>query len=527
MDRKKIIFKAIASLMILVLSLTGCSHTEPLVENKASFTYWVSLPTSIEHRVASFNDVLMYKEREKESGVHIDFIHPDIGQSIEQFDLMLASEKLPDLIEYNWVNLYSGGPQKAIDDGIIIPLNDYIDKYAPNFKKAITDKNELSQIYQKGSKTDSGIYFAFPNFNVGNIRTFGGPLIRKDWLDELGLGVPETIDDWTKVLTAFKEQKGVETPFTSNYSRFATENSFNGAYGVGHRLYLDGNTVKYGPLEDGYKAYINQMYEWYAAGLIDPYYTTNTKDTMDAKMMDGSAGATFGNIGNCLGIYLKHMSKKNPDYNVVCAPYPVLDEGDRNDFYQLETDVFNSYLAISTDCENPEEVVKWIDYWYSDEGYMLMNFGVEGKTYNMVDGKPVYTDEILHNPENLSINETLSVHCRATGAAPGLRQAPEYLEQYYEYPQQVEGYKMWSENVDNARKKMLPDGLMPIGDEIDEILVLETNIETYVADMCLKFVTGEEPIENYDKFRETLKTSFNIDKYLEIRQNMYNRYMAR
>ena len=86
---------------------------------------------------------------------------------------------------------------------------------------------------------------------------------------------------------------------------------------------------------------------------------------------------------------------------------------------------------------------------------------------------------------------------------------------------------MWSENVDNARKKMLPGGLMPIGDEIDEILVLETNIETYVADMCLKFVTGEEPIENYDKFRETLKTSFNIDKYLEIRQNMYNRYMAR
>ncbi len=528
MKKIRIICMAGVLLMVCALVLTGCGDAgDERKENRISFTYWSSLPLRIENRVESFNDVIMYKEREKECGIHIDFIHPIIGQVPEQFNLMLASEKLPDLIEYNWVNWYSGGPQKAIDDGIIIPLNDYIDKYAPNFKKAVTDRSELSDIYRKGAKTDNGEYFAFPNFNTGNVRTFGGPLIRKDWLDELGLHVPETIDDWTNVLTVFKEKKNIDTPYTATEDYFNSINSFNGAYGVGHRLYLDGDTVKYGPLEDGYKEYIKQMHDWYEKGLIDPYYAINTKDVVDTKMLNDTAGATNNNIGNGLGIYLKHMEKKNPDYNLVCAPYPVLNKGDRNDFYQFETDVYNSYLAISTSCENPEEAVKWIDYWYSDEGYMLMNFGVEGKTYNMIDGKPVYTDEILHSSENLSINETLSMHCRATQSAPGLRQAPEYLEQYYEYPQQIEGYKMWSENVDNVRKRMLPSGLTPIGDEIDEISVLSTDLETYVKDMCLKFVTGEEPIENYDKFRETLKTSFNVDKYLEIQQNMYNRYMAR
>ena len=528
MRKIKVTCGVVALSIILALAGAGCKNVgEHVNENDFSFTYWTSLPTQLESRIESFNDVLMYKEREKESGVHVDFIHPVGGQISEQFDLMLSSQKLPDVIEYNWVVRYIGGPQKAIDDGLIIPLNDYIDKYAPNFKKAITDRDELSDIYRKGAKTDSGSYFAFPNLNTGNVRTFGGLIIRKDWLDELGLEVPKTIDDWTNVLTQFKEKKKIDTPYTATGEFFNSKNSFNGAYGVGHRLYLEGNTVKYGPLEDGYKEYIMKMHEWYEKGLIDKYYDINTKEAIDTKMISGSAGATTANLGNGLGVYLKNMENKNPDFNLVCAPYPVLKKEDRNDFYLFEPDVYNSYLAISTSCKNPEEVVKWIDYWYSDEGYMLMNFGVEGETYTMEGQNPLYTDEILHNPENLSINESLSMHCRATQSAPGLRQAPEYLEQYYEYPQQIEGYKMWSANVDNVRKRILPEGLTPIGDEIDEISVLSTDLEIYVKDMCLKFITGEEPIENYDKFRETLKTSFKVDEYLEIQQNMYNRYMAR
>ena len=60
-----------------------------------------------------------------------------------------------------------------------------------------------------------------------------------------------------------------------------------------------------------------------------------------------------------------------------------------------------------------------------------MNFGVEGESYNMVDGKPVYTDQIFNNPEGLSIAEALSMYCRATVPAPGLKQAPEYLERSF------------------------------------------------------------------------------------------------
>lgn len=48
-------------------------------------------------------------------------------------------------------------------------------------------------------------------------------------------------------------------------------------------------------------------------------------------------------------------------------------------------------IAITSSCKNPELAIEWCDYWYGEEGYYLLNFGVEGESYDMVDGKPVYT----------------------------------------------------------------------------------------------------------------------------------------
>lgn len=512
--------------MNMMLSGCGKNEEEANAGDTKTFSYWVTLPGQIATTADNYNDVLMYQQREKDSGIHIEFIHPSASQVSEQFNLMIASGEVPDMIEYNWM-AYPGGPQKAIEDKIIIPLNDYIDKYAPNFKKAMTDRDELSPFYARESKTDNGDYFAFPNLNVGTARIFAGPLIRKDWLDELGLPVPETIDEWTTALKAFKEKKGAKAPLSATNEYFSTVNSFNGAFNVGQRLYLDGDKVKFGPMEDGYKDYLTLMNNWYKEGLIDRDYATNQRPILDTKMISGEAGSTFLSLGAGLGVYLNQMKEKDPDYNLVCAPYPVLNKGDKNNFSSFEGDVVDMSVAITTSCKDPVAAVKWLDYWYSEEGYKLLNFGVEGESYNMVDGKPVYTDDILHNPNGMSVNTAISMACRATLAAPGFRQAPEYLEQYYQFPQQTEGFKLWAENVDGVRKTSIPKSLSPTIEESEEYAALSADITTYVDEMCLKFVSGEEPIENYDEFRSTLKSQFNTDRYLEIAQNMYNRYLER
>lgn len=527
---KKICAAALAgALALITLGLTGCGdgNTAESTEKAASFTYWLPVDANIATRVQTYNEVEMYKQREKDSGIHIEFIHPSLGQEAEQINLMVASRDLPDMVEYGW-HSYQGGPQKAIDDGVIIALNDYIDHNAPNFKKAITDKNELSPIYDKGSKTDSGKYFAFPCFNTGNYRTFGGPMIRKDWLDDLGLAVPETIDEWTTALKAFKDKKGATAPLTGIKNFYISgSNAFNGAFNIGQRLYLNGSKIEFGPLQSSYRDYLTTMHQWYQEGLLDQDFSTNKNTIVDANITKGKSGAIVGYLGSAMGRYLKQMQTEDPGYNLVCAPYPVKNKGDKNNFYLFEGDVCNRYLAITTACKDPATAAEWIDYLYSDEGYYMVNFGVEGKSYNMVDGKPVYTDEILHNPDGLSINEALCLNCRATAQAPGFKQAPEYLEQYYEFQQQIDGFKMWAENVEGVRKTSIPEGLSAEADESEELSALNTDINTYVEEMSLKFITGEESFDNYDKFIETLKTTFNVDRYLEIEQNMYDRYLKR
>lgn len=527
--RKKQMFAAgLAVLTAAAMMLTGCGGKKPqqTAGKATSFTYWVALPGQIATKVSSFNDVLMYQQREKDSGIHIEFIHPAQGQEGEQFNLMIASRELPDMIEFAWPN-YQGGPQKAIEDGVILPLNDYIDSHAPNFKKTVTDKSDLSPIYAREAKTDAGQYFAFPNCNIGDVRTFAGPMIRKDWLDDLGMSVPETIDEWTAALTAFKEKKGATSPLTAINEYFNVTNAFNGAFGVGQRLYLDGNTVKFGPLEAGFKEYLGLLRSWYQNGLLDKDYATNQRTIVDAKITKGNAGATVFTLGGAMGVYLKQMQSVDPNYNLVCAPYPVKNKGDVNNFYQLEGDVFGTYLAITTQCSDPATAAEWADFWYSDEGFQLLNFGVEGVTHNMVDGKPVYTEQILNNPDGLSINEALSLQCRATQAAPGFRQAPDYLEQYYEFDQQIAGFKLWAANVDGVRSTTIPGGLSALPEESEEISSLKTNIDTYVEEMCLKFVTGEESLDHYDAFVETLKSAFKIDRYIQLQQTMYDRYLKR
>lgn len=164
---------------------------------------------------------------------------------------MMAAREFPDFIEYNW-GVYAGGAEKALEDKVIIKLNDLFETNAPNAKKMI----ESNENYQRLSKTDSGAYFCFPALNTGSYRIFGGPIIRKDWLDELSLSVPETISEWETVLRAFKDKKGASAPFTGDASLMSSSgltNAFNTAFDVGKGLFIRDGKVKFGPLEDGYR----------------------------------------------------------------------------------------------------------------------------------------------------------------------------------------------------------------------------------------------------------------------------------
>ncbi len=131
-----------------------------------------------------------YEQYEKKTNVKLEFIHPPAAQEKESFNLMIASQDFPDIVEYGWQG-YPGGTQKAIEDKVIVKLNDVVDKYAPELKKFTSENPDIAKQY----KTDIGALYVFPALSIEHNDYNAGFILRKDWLDELNLAVPETVDE--------------------------------------------------------------------------------------------------------------------------------------------------------------------------------------------------------------------------------------------------------------------------------------------------------------------------------------------
>ena len=525
MKMKKVLTVCLA-VMIAVSSFAGCGKKQEVAEkqeSKDTYTYWSPIQGQLMTVYRSLAEVSMYKELEKKTGKKIEFLHPSATDEAEQFNLMIASKKLPDMIEYNW-RVYPGGLTKAISDGIIVPLNDY-EKEIPNYLKRLKE----DEVFEKAAKTDNGDYFGFVSLNIGNYFNFCGFMLRQDWLEDLNLSVPETISDWENVLTEFKTKKGAKAPLTDMKRLFEPTNSNNalsGGFGIAKGLYTDNGKVKYGPMEPEHKEYVETMRRWYKNGLIDKDFQTNTSNITEAKITSGESGAVFGSVGSSMGVYLEKM-KNDPNYKLVAAPYPVRNKGEGSYFkYSKMTGAVDTpYLCITTQCSDIKGAAEWADNLYSDEGYMLMNFGIEGEDYNMVDGYPKYTDKILKSPSGLSISEALMRVCRAPYTSPGINQAPEYLEQFYQYDCQKEALEIWERYPDDYKKGFLPP-ITYSSDESDEISSIESEIQTYVEENVVKFITGDKDMSEYDGFIEDMK-SLGVERYIEITQSAYDRYLKR
>ena len=511
----------------IALSSAGCGKEKKQGSaDKNTLSYWAIMPKGIVSVCKSFNDVPMYQELEKKTGIHIEFIHPPTGQENEQFSLMLASKDYPDLIETAWVT-YPGGQAKAIKDNVIISLNDLMPKYAPD----CYEKIKSNPAFDRLSKTDEGDYYMFPCINDSKFKIFGGLVLRADWLKELNLPVPETIEQWETTLRAFKEKKGASAPLTCQVALVNSSisvNAFNGAFDVGKRFYVDNNKVKYGPMEDSYKDWLSLMNRWYSQGLIDVDYATNTSSEVLSKMANGESGATFGFVGSTLGPLLQMKETEDPSYDLVAAPYIAGADGTSH-FAALEADVVDSgSLAVTTACEDPVTAVKWANNLYTKEGMVLRYFGVEGVSYTMENGVPKFVENITNNKDGVSIMEMAQRYSRAMGASPGYSDHETYknlLDQVYVYDRQKEAFSTWSAATDSAREHQYPY-ISPSAEDADEFSALNTEISTYVDEMVFKFVNGSKPLSEFDAFRETLK-KMGVERYIEINSKSYERFLKR
>lgn len=532
---------------VLVLSLvTACGNSGTTKEtggntapaataasnDPVKVTLWTPMNPNAKAVVKSLNELPMVQEWAKKTNVTFDFQHSSGNtpqDDVQQYGVMVASNNLPDSMLWNW-NSVQGGTAKMFKDGTIIKLNDLIEKNAPNLKKILDANPQIA----KQIKADNGDIYALPHLKVGQYgqyKTFSGMVIRQDWLEELGLQAPETIDEWETVLRAFKDKKGV-IPFTLNKSAPLSFADFAGAYGVAgmstianaSSFYIDGGKVKFGPTQPEFKQYLTTMQKWYKEGLIDPDFASNDTKTMDAKVTSGKAGAFYGYIGGSIGTYTPALQKTDPKAKLSAVQYPVLKKGDEPKFVQASWEYDNIGTVITSKNKHAAETVKAIDYLYSDEGAMLKNFGIEGQTYTKTDGQPKYTDLILKNPDNLPISQAMAKYFIANYGFSGLDD-DRYNDQYYQLQAQKDAVKLYAKYADNAYKVMLPPVVLST-DEAKESAKILNDVSTLLTEQITKVVMGAAKVEDYDKTIEQVK-KMNIDRAVEIYQTATDRYNKR
>lgn len=534
-NNRKVLASAVAAVSLLSVLTAACGKEEPEkeagsaagtangqdVQYPASVTYWVGMNGNASAIMKSYNEIAAYQELEKRTGTKVEFQHPPTGQDKDQFNLMLASGKLPDVIEYGW-NAAPKGADSLIKEKRILRLNELIDKHAPNFSKVLRDNPE----FRKMITTDEGNIYVMPFLMGDEIQSIvNGPVIRKDWLDKLNLQVPQTIADWETVLTAFRDKdpngnnKKDEIPYLFSMADTDLNSLFVGAWGITSDFYMDGGKIKYGPIEPGFKEYLATMARWYKDGLIDKDYATTDGKLKDAKVTGDQLGSLSTYAGSGIGRY-KSLVPNIPNFMLVGTPYPVLKQGDKA-IGQYTYPFTGIGAAISASAKNPEQIIKWLDYKYGEEGHLLFNFGIEGQSYKMESGYPKYTDLILNNPDKLPITQAMAKYFIANWSGP-IVQDKRYIEQYFTMPEQRDAQKEW---MKSDHSKLLPP-ITLTAEESSKTSSIMNDVKTYRDEMINKFIMGTEPIDNFDKFVQTIK-SMGIDEAIKARQAALDRFNNR
>ena len=515
---KKVISLSLSVCTAVCIASCGTVKNGGNASNK--ITWWITNSTQI---VDSYDKINAFKEAQRKLGVDIEFIHPAEGQESEQFNVMSASRDLKDVVSYDW-KAYNGGAVKAAQDGVIIKLDDYIEKCMPNFSKLMKENPDVKRLAQ----SYNGSIYVIPCFS-DDIMTNAvfGPQIRKDWLDKLGLSVPETIEDWHRVLKAFKEKdpngngKADEIPFATGGE--ATFMRFSRAYdGIEDDFCInkDGEIV-FGFIEPEFKEFLIEMNKWYKEGLISSEYVAEDPSIADTEMMTDLSGAFIGYSGSAMARYNTTGRESNPDYEVIGVQWPTHNGGKPFCGYPYMKSIGTPEkgMALSTSNKNIEKTLEFIDYFYGDEGAMLMNWGVEGETYEKDGNTYKFTDTIMHNSEGKTPIEAITQYGLTQFPATMLR-SDAFMELNTALDEQKGAMETWRQ-ADVSR--ILP-AMTFSPEEQKEITKVMDDIYMYRNEWMHKLVMGVEPIDKWDEISAKIK-KMGIEKAIAAYQSAYDRYM--
>ena len=490
----------------------------------------VSMFTSVNTAITPYIDMENYEQLSvfrgwsEATGVTLDIQAASAELAKEQFNLLAASDSVPDIVIQGgaW---YPGGASAGVADEVFLNLIDYMD-YMPNYLAAIDKYGFRSNVMNDEEIT------AMWQININNMPV-AGVVTRGDLLDNIGMKKEDikTFDDWDKMLRGMKDQPGVVAPLAlsvigdmgiSNVigAGFGIDATYeNGSY-VSLPLFVVDGKIQFGFLTDAYDRYLETLSTWYKDGLINENILSMEGGPYCDEYVLRGENTTFTTMYSNMAYY---ASQIGDEAYYVSLYSPMEHEDDVFHFsseeeVSLESGVWN----VGFNCQNPELVVQMIDWLFTEEGSRLASYGIEGEAYNMKDGEIELTELITNNPDGLSASTAMILY--AGDLIPCIKDASRLKSTYGE--DVIEAIDFASSQEKDGAYNM-PSGLKATftQEENDIYAQYSPDLLTYMSEHALAFLMGQESLDNLPEFKQTLR-DLHIDEIIGVYQAAYDRMMA-
>jgi putative aldouronate transport system substrate-binding protein len=503
----------------------------PLEGENNTITMWYYIPSYSEYMNSNY-DFNTLAAAEEATGVKLDFVEVPASSADTNFSLMIAGGDMCDLIPV--LEYYTSGIAKAYEEDVIMDIGDYIDEYMPNYAAVLEC---LDPATVEDTLTD-GHTLAFYQINDGSY-SGNGLITRQDWLDEQGItfsGDVISLDEYTNLLETL--HSAYNTPYTYYMTDgtmgmdAAFDTSIPVLQGDGFMtsttstIFRKGTEVMSGWTTDGYREYL----EW-LIGLMDEGVIY--KDFLSLEIDRGTSNTATGS--GQVAVWQANADKieeilgytEDPNFAVTAIPR-ISSDPDSQYVWNDAVDLVSTRggFSLSSTCENPELVCQWENFFWTTEGYYLVNYGEEGESYHMDGDTPVFDWEnpvtvTGKNAPNAEMAQTLFTMVRfAGGYLDNDRLLPTFPDTA------LAAVELWT--IDGSTDdRNYPSAITFTPEESDEIAQYEGDFLTYAAETCLKFLDGATEL-NDDTWNDFVSTceSMGLDKIVAVYQNAYDQYLA-
>jgi putative aldouronate transport system substrate-binding protein len=494
---------------------------------------------AISPRVEDINTNTVTKHLQDTLNIQFKFESAPSSNAEDKKKLILASGDYPSVFlsgNFSQSEQIDYGKQ-----GVLIPLNDLIEEYGNEIKRALEEDTDLKAAI---TAPDGNIY-ALPDINDCFHCWYSQKMwINKLWLDKLGLPMPKTTEDFFNVLMAFKTQD-------PNGNGKADEIPLTGAYGTWHGVpshflmnsfvYDDDNNffeVKGGKVElaaakPEWRQGLEYVGSLYREGLIDKEaFTQNDSALYQVGNREGDniiGAVTAGHIG--MAFSTQEGQERHKDY----VALPPLTGPNGVAYAGYYKGYGGGQFAITNKASKEQQIaaIKMADYMYSEEYAIINSNGLEGKLWvkastgeNDFHGNQA---KYKNTPAFFEAGDTTNEHWDQMGIA---RRTAENRESWVapSDPMATDGYefRLFLETADKYENKqpqeIYPPAVFIDADDAKDVNMLRPQINDYINSNMAQFITGSKKLTDseWDSYMKGFD-GLNLSRYLEIYQKAFDR----